>query len=156
FFFVDQDLTAGLPARFRRVLTGARKLWPRFLSLKMMMVGCAAGEGQLDSTEIWVVESLHEAIEKYMRRARVSIVLLKDFPAQYRETLATFSNDGYRRVPSMPAAKLDLTFASFEDYVQNTLGKVFRKNLRRKFKDASAFPPLSMEVVTDATPFVEE
>lgn len=156
FFFIDQDITAGLPARLRTGVARLRQWWPRFLTLRMMMIGCAAGEGQLDSSEHWVVEALHEAIEKYAPRARASIVLLKDFPASYRAALAPFSSNGYRRVPSMPAAKLDLTFGTFEDYMQHKLGKVFRKNLRRKFKDASVFPALEMEVINDASAIVDE
>src|SRR5207244_2035372 len=85
-----------------------------------------------------------------------SIVLLKDFPSTYRDALRYFSNDGYTRLPSMPAAKLDLEFASFEDYMQRKLGKTFRKNLRRKFRNSERHPPTVMEVVTDAAPFVDE
>ena len=155
FFFVDQDCTAGLPKTLRRLVAQARLLWPRFLSLKMMMIGCAAGEGQLDLAEPWAVEALHEAIEKYAP-GKASIIVLKDFPASYRQALTPFSNNGYRRVPSMPAAQIDLEFASFEDYMQRKLGKVFRKNLRRKFRDGGSFPPLSMEVVSDITLLVDE
>src|SRR5581483_4330031 len=154
FFFVNQDLTAGLPASFRRLFARVRTVWPRFLNLKMLMVGCSAGEGQLDSTAAWAVESLHEAIEKFSA-GRTPIILLKDFPSQYRSALTPFSNNGYARVPSMPGATLELEFASFDDYMQRKLGKVFRKNLRRKFKDTQDLP-ITMEVVNDATPFVDE
>ena len=56
----------------------------------------------------------------------------------------------------MPAAQLQLDFASFDDFMQQKLGKVFRKNLRRKFKDSAAFAPVTMEVVHDVTPFIDE
>src|SRR5205823_5389357 len=83
-------------------------------------------------------------------------VLLKDFPSTYRDALKCFSSGGYTRLPSMPAAKLDLEFASFEDYMQRKLGKTFRKNLRRKFRDSARHSAVAMEVITDATPFVDE
>ncbi len=154
FFFVVQDLTVGLPKSLRKIVGMARKIWPRFLSLKMMMVGCAAGEGQLDSTELWAVEALHEAMNSYAR-GKASIILLKDFPSDYRSALATFLDNDYKRVPSMPAAKLDLEFTSFEDYMQRKLGKVFRKNLRRKLRETKDVE-LTMEVVSDVTPIVDD
>lgn len=158
FFYVDQDVTAGLPARLRSILVAPiRRLWPRFLHLRMLVVGCSAAEGHLDSAQPWAVQALHEALEVCMRRdARTSIVLLKDFPSHYREPLQTFSQDGYRRVPSMPAARLELDFPTFEEYMRTRLSKVYRKNLRRKFKALRAAAPVEMEVVCDAEPFIDE
>jgi Acetyltransferase (GNAT) domain len=156
FFFVEQDLIAGLPSRVRSAADAVRKVFPRFLKLKMMMVGCAAAEGHLDCADAWAVEALHEASTLYARRAKASVVLLKDFPSTYRDTLARFSNDGYSRLPSMPAAKLDLSFASFEDYLRRRVGKTFRKNLRRKFRHSARFPAMTMEVVSDGSPFATE
>ena len=42
---VDQDGAAGLPARARKAVAAVRRMYPRFLRLKLLMVGCAAGEG---------------------------------------------------------------------------------------------------------------
>ncbi|HYR57283.1 MAG TPA: GNAT family N-acetyltransferase [Chthoniobacteraceae bacterium] len=157
FFFVDQDVTAGLPASLRGALVAPlRKLWPRFLNLRMLMVGCSAAEGHLDKTHPWAVQALHETLDLYMRHAGAAIVLLKDFPANYREALQRFSQDGYRRVPSMPGARLDLDFASFEEYMQTRLSKVYRKNLRRKFKALKSAPPVEMEVLNDAAHLLDE
>ena len=157
FFFVDQDIVAGSPRWVRHAVSSVRRKFPRFLNMRMLMVGCAAGEGQLGSREPWAVEALHELLLTYGRQSKTSLVLLKDFPATYRETLAPFSSNGYRRVPSMPAATADLAdFSGFEDYLQRKLSKVFRKNLRRKFKKLAEQPPITMEVLQDGTPVMDE
>ena len=157
FFFVDQDVTAGSPRILRELMARLRKLFPRFLVMRMLMVGCAAGEGQLSHTSQWAVEALHDALTLYKQHADASVILLKDFPSTYRDALMCFSTNGYARVPSMPAAVLDLRgFTSFEDYLQRKVGKVFRKNLRRKFKKLADQPPITMEVVEDATPHLDE
>jgi hypothetical protein len=156
FFFVNQDLLAGLPFRLRRALSVIRRTWPRFLELRILMVGCAAGEGQLDSVEPWTTDALHEAVQHYARHRGVAMILLKDFPSKYRVSLGAFSNNGYIRVPSMPGARLAIDFTNFDDYMRARLGRIFRKNLRRKFKHAGRFPALTMEVVNDITPFVDE
>lgn len=156
FFFTNQDLTAGLPSTPRALLGKLRTLFPRFLHLRMLMVGCAAGEGQLHSTAPWALESLHEALGVYARKTNASLILLKDYPAKHREYLALFSSNSYKRVPSMPAAKLNLNFSSFEEYMQTRLSRVFRKNLRRKFRQSARYPSLEMSVHTDITPIVDE
>ena len=155
-FFVQQDLLAGLPRALRSFSHIVRKYRPGFLKLRMMMLGCAAGEGQLDHSAQWLVPALREAIEAYRVQAGASIVLLKDFPSTYRACLAEFSRDGFQRAPSMPAAKLELDFATFEEFMSRRLSKVFRKNLRRKFRAVEKAPPIEMEVRSDAGELVDE
>ena len=156
FFFVNQDLLAGLPQAVRSLFAPVRKLWPRFLTLRMMMIGCAAGEGELDHAGPWLPDALREAIDAYRPQARASIILFKDFPSTYRDALETFTRHGYQRAPSMPAARLELDFADFEEYMTVRLSKVFRKNLRRKLRASEGSLPIAMEVLTDATHLVDE
>jgi hypothetical protein len=156
FFFVDQDLLAGLPAAIRSIFDGVRKLWPRFLKLRMMTIGCAAGEGELDHDQPWVPAALYDAIEGYRHAAKAFLILLKDYPSGYRTALANFTRGGYERVPSMPAAELALDFASFEEFMAKRLSKVFRKNLRRKLRASEDGPPVTMEALKDVTPIVDE
>ncbi len=40
--------------------------------------------------------------------------------------------------------------------MEKALSKSTRKDLRRKFRDAASAEPIALEVVTDATPYVEE
>ncbi len=156
FFFVNQDLLAGLPKAVRSLFSPIRRLWPRFLSLRMMMVGCAAGEGELDHAGPWLPAALHQAIDAYRPHGRASLILLKDFPAIYRDPLSVFIRNGYQRAPSMPAARLELDFADFEEYLMDRLSKVFRKNLRRKLRASEDAAPIEMEVLTDATHLVDD
>ncbi len=126
----------------------------------MLMVGCTAGEAHLhptpDADVGWVGRALHAALTGYARRAGVSLVVLKDFPAQYRDALADFSRHGYVRVPSMPMTCLSLEYTGFDDYMQRALSGSMRKNLRRKFKRAVRAAPLHLEVLRDISPYVDE
>ena len=155
-FYTCQDLLTGLPEKLVNFAEKLRRRWPRLLKMRMLMVGCASGEGHLDSPAPWATEALHEALDLFLPNADASIVLLKDFPAQYRESLVPFSSNGYRRIPSMPAARLKLDFPTFEDFLQHRVSKVFRKNLRRKFRALDDAPPIEMEVATDIAPIAKE
>ena len=156
FFFVNQDLTAALPGSVRRRVARLRRRWPEFLMLRMLMVGSPAGEGHLDSREPWLCRALREALVAYQKVARPFIVTLKDFPAEYRPLLTEFTRHGFCRMPGMPSAQLKLDFDSFEQYLQTKPSKVFRKNLRRKFKVLKKHPAVSMEVVTEIAPYIND
>jgi len=153
---VNQDAAAGLPRAARQAIATVRRVFPRFLQMRLLMVGCAAGEGHLGSTEPWALEALREALPAVARAGGASVIVMKDFPAEYRAALDSVFGGEYRRVPGMPAATLELTFGSFEDYLQRKVGKVFRKNLRRKFRKLEDAPPITMEVVADATALIPE
>jgi predicted N-acyltransferase len=157
-FFVQQNLVEGIPA-LRAAVDAVRRRFSRFLTMRVLMVGNAAGEGHLSACapedEDWVANALHATLKTYARLSGASLVVFKDFPAKYRHALRNFSANGYARVPSMPMTELQLRYTDFDHYV-STLGASTRKDLRRKFRRTVAAPPISVEVVTDLTPFVDE
>ncbi|HKP93930.1 MAG TPA: GNAT family N-acetyltransferase [Chthoniobacterales bacterium] len=158
FFFVQQNLVEGVPA-LRRVVETIRKRFPRFLTMRILMVGNAAGEGHLSACqpddELWVAHALGEVLGPLARQAKASLVVFKDFPAKYRAALATLERHDFTRVPSMPMTELALNFRDFEHYV-TTLGASTRKDLRRKFRRVAAAPAIELEIVTDLTEYVDE
>jgi len=155
FFLVDQKITAGLPGRVQGVLRHLPDFLSGRLNIKMAVVGCVVGEGRLDCAEPWAVEALTEAVEHCAREARADIILFKDFPSEYRAPLKLLEGQSYKRVPSMPAATLDLPFSGFEEYMQRKLGGGFRNNLRRKLRDSERQGHLTLEVLHDATPYLD-
>jgi predicted N-acyltransferase len=158
-FFVRQNLVEGVPGRVRSAVDFIRKKLPRFLTMRVLMVGCAGGEGHLGAClpedEKWVAESLHASLLIIARRNKASLIVLKDFAAKYRATLSGFSANGYARVPSMPLTQLILNYRSFDDYL-STLGKATRKNLRRKFRKTERAAKIELEILSDITPYVDE
>jgi Acetyltransferase (GNAT) domain len=152
FFVIKQDLTAGLPETVRSTVTRLRRRWRSLFFMQMLMVGSPAEESLLDSEEPWAIEALRTALERYARQARIGLVLLKDFPAEYRDLLKIFTSQNYQRIPGLPGVKLELDFTSFEEFMAKKLSKVYRKNLRRKFKVLESMPPVTFEVHHGCTP----
>src|SRR6266446_362858 len=158
-FFVRQNLVEGVPGKIRSVVDRVRKIFPRFLTMRALMVGCAAGTGDLaacdEKDEAWVASSLQASLSCYARQNKASLVVLKDFPATYRSKLEMFPANGYARIPSMPMTRLPLPYNNWDEYFR-TLSKATRKDLRRKFRKAEHAPKIDMEVVEDIAPFVDE
>ena len=160
FFFVDQDLVATAPAWLRGPIQALRRIFPRCLRLKMLMVGCAAGEGQLGGAvpaERWGLAVMREVMVNVARAHKAALVVWKDFPARYREPLGVLDAvGGYVRIPSMPATRLALEYASWDDYMARKLSHAMRKNLRRKFKALAKTAPLEMTVVDELGAHTDE
>jgi len=158
-FFARQNLVEGVPGKFRSIVELVRKQFPRFLTMRVLMVGCAAGEGHLGACrpedERWTAEALLAVLKTYARQNKASLIVLKDFPAKYRPALGIFSSNGYARVPSMPMTRLALDYRDFDEYL-STLSHATRKSLRRKFRKAERAAKIDMEVISDITPQVDE
>src|SRR6266481_2582752 len=158
-FFVRQNLVEGVPGKVRSAVDVIRKILPRFLTMRVLMVGCAAGTGDLgacnEKDEGWVANALLASLRTYARQNKASLVVLKDFPANYRSALETFPLNGYARIPSMPMTRLSLHYNNWDEYFR-TLSKATRKDLRRKFRKAERPPTIEMEVVSDITALIDE
>src|SRR5437764_14521453 len=113
-------MVEGIPGGARLLIDSIRRKFPRFLTMRVLMVGCAAGEGHLgalaSADSNWIAEALHKCLPQIARAAKASLVVLKDFPSKYRDTLVGFSDNGFTRVPSMPMTRLSLNFRDFDDY----------------------------------------
>jgi hypothetical protein len=161
FLIVNQDLVTGMPQTIRRVVDKIRQRFPRALVMRMLMVGCSAGEGHLVRDQAtgggdWVAHALSEALHPVARGFQAAMIVLKDFPKIYRKPLRPMRRAGFVRVPSMPGSRLDLNFKSFDDYLQTKLSHKTRKNLRGKFRKAASGPLVKMEVVSDIAPYIDE
>src|ERR1700760_4413472 len=51
FFIHAQDLLTGMEGGVKNLVARMRKAFPRLLTMRTLMIGCAAGEGHLDSAD---------------------------------------------------------------------------------------------------------
>jgi hypothetical protein len=158
-FFVRQNLVEGVPGKINSIVDRVRKIFPRFLTMRVLMVGCTAGAGDLgacdERDEAWVAGALQASLSTYARQNKASLVVLKDFPATYRLELETFPKNGYARIPSMPMTRLALPYKNWDEYFR-TLSKATRKDLRRKFRKAERTSRIEMEVVSDIAAVIDD
>jgi len=158
-FFVQQNLVEGVRGKIRSIVEGIRKVFPHFLTMRVLMVGCGAGTGDLgacdERDEPWVANALHPTLWLYAKKNKASLTVFKDFPVTYRSALETLLPNGYARIPSMPMTRLPLPYANWDEYF-GTLSKATRKDLRRKFRKTERASKIETEVLTDITPLVDE
>jgi len=157
-FVSFQDLLEGLPERARRIAERLTRMAPAIARIRTLWVGPTVGEAALGAEaadHIWCARALVEALPLVARRLRAPMIVLKDFPSEWRLALQVFVESGYTRVPSMPSVVLDLNFKTFDEYLKG-LSQRARGDLRRKFRQADRLPPVSVEVVNDISDRVDE
>jgi hypothetical protein len=159
YFIVDQDLLAGTGAQVTRLVAGLRRTWPRLLRARMLMVGCAAGEGHLDgdgASHGATADAFAAALPRLARALRCAIITLKEFPADCRPALQSLREAGFARIPSMPMTTLALDYTDFDDYIARALSPGTRAKIRRKLRASErAEPAITMSVVNDASAVVD-
>jgi hypothetical protein len=160
YFILDQDLLAGIAGVTKSLVAAVRRILPRFMHARTLMVGCAAGEGHLDDSELSefaIARILAGSLTGLARQLKCALVVLKEFPASYRASLEQLRGAGFARVPSMPMTTLAIDFKDFEDYLSRKLSPGTRLKMRRKLRVAArAQPAITMSVVSDATAIVDE
>jgi Acetyltransferase (GNAT) domain len=160
FFILDLDLLVGTKPQFSRLTDAIRRVWPGFMRARTLMVGCAAGEGHLDGRNEFAQRTsarlLASALVKEARKLKARLVVLKEFPAKYRQTLECFVDQDFTRIPSLPNVMLNIDYGSFEEYMQRALSGNGRKKLRQKLRAAEQAAPIEMSVVDDIASMIDE
>ena len=161
FFVLDQDLLAGAGPKAKAFAAAIRRVWPRFLTLRTLMVGCAAGEGHLPAQEpgerLRQAQLLAANISTVARREKASLIVLKEFPAGYRDSLSCFLGRGFSMMPSMPMTRLDIAqYSSFDDYLYKAIKAKRRTEFRRKFKAAEQSGPIELTVTSNADAAIDD
>lgn len=160
FFLIEQDLFVGAGPRVTALVSKVRRLWPRFLKLRTLMVGCVTGEAQLDARCDETARSLSRLLSEHITghaiRQGASLIVLKEFPARYRDPLEEFVERGFKRIPSMPMTRLNIDYASFDEYMTKALNSATRKKLRKKFQATASALPIELSIVSDVKPYIDE
>jgi predicted N-acyltransferase len=158
-FVLDQDLLQGAGRGIAGFAARVRRYWPRFLYLRTLMVGCVAGEGHIDADAASAPAAmalLAPAIPALARELNAPLIVLKEFPARYRDALACFLRAGFTCVPSMPTTSVSIAYPSFADYMNRALSSKTRKDLRKKFRAAEKSAPIAMSAIADVGTVIDD
>ena len=154
-FSADFNLDISLEGPVSKMIKLIRRIFPRFLILKIIFCGSPFAEhGVLginkdDQNSFDLVSVLLEGLNALAVKTGSTLVIFKDFLKQDVPFLGALRRYGYSKVESFPTVSIELNFASFEKYLQS-LGKSTRKNLNKKLKQAYSRANIEVKVVQDA------
>jgi predicted N-acyltransferase len=160
FFLLDQDLLQGSGEKVRAAADAVRRFWPRFLRMRTLMVGCTAGEGHFDTDDelsrYAQARILANDIVRHAKALKASLIVFKEFPLKYRKDMQPLLEAGFGRAPSFPMTELNIDFPDFEVYMKAMLTRKTRRDLRLKFRATDAASPITLSILTDVTPIIDE
>src|SRR5262249_9220897 len=149
---------AGVGPQFAPLIADIRRVWPRFMYTRVLMIGCAAGEGHLAGDHdrlAQYAEVLAASAARHARGLGARLIVLQEVPARYRSAVGCSIAQGFTRIPSLPMTRLSIDYASFDDYMNRALNSATRKKLRKKFR-ATEQVPIEMSMVRDVSPVVAQ
>lgn len=135
FLMKDFQLDMGARGALRRFTGCLKKVFPRFLSARIIFCGLISGPGRIGIKENpeGVIDALVGAMEELAKKERAAALVFKDFDASYDPVLQRLSRHGFVRAKSLPTSVLKIDFNSFDEYLK-TLSRSSREGFRRKLK----------------------
>jgi len=141
-YTITTDLAQILPAVLKPLAQGLRRLWPRFLQVRI--TECASphviGHGfslrpGLPRGPLLML--LEAAIAKIARASDSPLIVIRDFMNEELPDFAALSARGYQQVANQPLARIPLRWASYADYLAAMRSR-YRKDLGRRLRRAAA------------------
>src|SRR6185436_15041277 len=89
-FVCDQNVLDGVDGGLRPVVDRLRRVAPRLLAFRTLMVGSPVGEASLPAwpgDRRWCAWALAEALPRAARQFGASLIVLKEIPSALREDL---------------------------------------------------------------------
>lgn len=160
-YALDTTLEDGMP---RRLLRRVRKLFPRFLSLRLACLGSPCTEtgavGFLpdvpEARRAALFSELLATFERYAAAENCQLVGVKDIDEQTATRIAApLEERGYAAIGGLPTAWLDIDFDSVDSYLAR-LSSGTRKDMRRKLKSSQLVRVEMRSEIGDLLPQVME
>lgn len=141
-YTISTDFSQLLPARLQRWVAGLRRLWPRFMSVRItecaspMVAGHALTIRQGEDRAALLGE-LEIAINGIARSAHSGLIVIRDFLGSEREGVDELLRHGYALRQNMPLARIRVRWKSYDEYLASMRAR-YRKDVKRRLQRAGA------------------
>ncbi|HOW27517.1 MAG TPA: GNAT family N-acetyltransferase [Elusimicrobiota bacterium] len=154
-YTISTELDLFATGVLKKAIGRVRRFWPDFLILRSLECGTPVALGSTFSfregtDRAAALGALRAAIEGIAEREGINVILFRDFldrELPFYDSLLSF---GYRRIHNLPGTRIDVTWKTFDQYL-DSLRKRYRKEIslrKRKFQRDD----VTVQVVEDFTP----
>jgi predicted N-acyltransferase len=139
------DLGLFLGQGATRILQNIRRVFPRFLRPKVLFCGIPVSLGQSNlviaraSSAEWIVAALHGEMEKIAKQENVNFFVWKEFNEHLTQSISSLKSLGYLFSPSLPYMTMDVSWRSFDEYL-NHLRHGYRRQIKKSLRKVNEFP----------------
>lgn len=146
-FLMDFPLDVAARGLIKEITKVIRFFTPHLLSPRALICGLPWGEGRIGmaASSGGVIQAIYSAMERLAQEEGASIIAFKDFRSTYSGVFGGLFNQGFTMLESLPNTDIDISFASFEEYLK-LLSAAARSGLRRKFKEVDGKVKINLEI----------
>ena len=140
-YTISTDLSQLLPARWQRWVAGLRRLWPRFMSVRITECASPLVAGHAISIRSGedraaLLAELESAINGIARSAHSGLIVIRDFLGTEREGADVLLQHGYALRMNMPLARIRVRWKTYDDYLASMRAR-YRKDVKRRLQRAA-------------------
>ena len=139
-YTISTDFSQLLPTRLQRWVAALRRLWPRFMRVRITECASPLVAGHAISIRAGedraaLLRELESAISAIARSAKSELIVIRDFVAAERAGTDELLRQGYALHMNMPLARIAVRWASYEDYLASMRAR-YRKDVKRRLQRA--------------------
>jgi len=160
FFTLDFSMTTLIRGPLQRIILFLRKLFKRFLMMRLIFVGSPTAEEFYAgiSNEENKKDILSKALEKLYgisRAEKINTIIIYNLADKHNELREYLSSNGFSVMEDLPTTRLEIKEKSFEDYINN-LGSSTRKDVKRKLRKSAELAKLETEVTDNIDKIIDD
>jgi len=156
-FIMDYPLETTVEGPLRKIIETIKKVFPRFLCLRVLICGASACEGRIGIKShhvAAVMKKLIAVLFSLAHQEKTALIAFKDFPPTASSILSPLRNIGFHEIQGYPSAVLPIRFKSFDEYL-SSLSRSTRKDLKRKFAKTADHTKIEMEIRNDLGEYLD-
>lgn len=146
-FLMNYPLDTSMRGPLKYFLNLIRKFMPGLFTVKALICGVPMGQGAIGAKgePSRVIRAISECMEDIAEREKAPIIAFKDFNRTCADNLGPFLKNDFSRIDGLPSAQMEISFASFDEYL-SALSRKTRYDLRRKFRKVDGRVKIDTEV----------
>ena len=147
-FLMNYRLDTSIDGPLKNFTNKIKKAFPSMFDLRGLFCGSILCEGKIgimDSLREPFVKTILQCMENIAKEESASMLVFKDFFANYAKILDPLLKEGFYKLNSYPSVKMNLNFTSFDEYM-NTLSHSSKDGLKRKLKKAERKGNIELEM----------
>jgi len=135
-YTITTDFTQMLPAGLKPAATLLRRLWPRFLQVRLTECASPLVPGHSVSVREGLdrgplIRLLGRAVGDIARQARSRLLVIRDFLDHERKDFDVLLDEGYNLTSNMPLARIRVRWKTYAEYLDSMRSR-YRKDLKRR------------------------
>jgi len=147
-FLMVYPFSTTVQGKLKAIFEFLEKFFPRFFNLKVLISGSPVCQSRIRiqaDDKAAVTKAILDSLEKIAKKESAPVIAFKDISEGQYPEFKRLLNQGFFKIQTFPSVVMDISFASFEEYLKG-LSQSTRYDLKRKFKKVQTLSKIEFRV----------